>query len=749
MNGLFFTTHTTELNFTVPGLSDRTQYWYQVTALDEAGNEIGSNVVSSIQDSSSPTATNMKPLPDYISNGTFMISYEPSVDTGSGDIEYMAEIANDPAFGQGVMQFDWTADLDQLIFDIESYEAGSTRASPSAYPLPDGDYYVHVRSRDSFGQVSVWGPMEHVYIDTTAPPVTVMTTLNEYSGGSSVMLSWEPVQDAGGEEVEYRVIAIRNDTQEQVAVSPWMTGTSYLFGGLRPYVTYDFVVEARDNLGHISDPSGSVMTTMDVTPPFLTFDNEGIFAPSDIFVHGYAEDGGCGLSVVEISFDGGSTFIECDLSDDEWTYMIEDVPEDVDEVLVRAVDLGGNYGSWMKAYIDRDPPEITVLSPVEGAVIDGPVQIIGSVEDAHLASYRIEYRSEGTVEWSEMVPMQTTAGINGILGSWLPDGLAGGDYVLRVTALDILGHSSTYTWNVTLGAARLVIDPSMITFSDNDPLPGDKVTALITISNIGGSDATDLTVVVYDGEEEIGRFEDVTVPAYGVVTIPVTFTAEGKHVIWARASSDLYNTGEMEEGAVLNAAEKEMVLEDFGGIMACLALLFALLAILLALVLGLRKGKDRKEKKETKEKKEEKKEEAKPEVKKEEPKKETPPPQPEIPAPPKTETLPPPSQPQAAALPAATTPTIPLTQSLPPPSIPSAQVVQPQTMPMAPVSHPPAASQPPVASPPPPMAAPPPPTPPQPPQPEMRAAPPSPTPVTYVSPSRAGQGGRVADLNVR
>ncbi|MBN1539797.1 MAG: hypothetical protein JW939_06605 [Candidatus Thermoplasmatota archaeon] len=597
--GLAFSVHTTENSFVVPGLSDGTTYYYEVAAIDRAGNEIRSTLVHSTQDCSGPSVPGLVPVSEYQTSGLVMIEWSPSSDEGGASVGYQVQWATDIFFTNSVMESPWLTDTHYEIHDTTSI----TRAGTVKTPLPDGTYYIRSRSRDMFEQTSPWGNSVKIMIDTTPPDVPIVSPLPEYSGGSMMKISWEEVLDASGQNVEYQVRVSLNETGEPIMETPWTGSLNAYISDLEPYNTYYFRVVSRDRLGHVSGLSDVVNTTIDIDGPAITLQNMGLFGKADLSISGDVEDAGCGVELVELSYDGGQNWMECAYSGGKWSLMRSSLPPDTLEVLVRGQDKGGNVGSPVWAFIDEWAPIITLTHPPENARIGGPVQLTGGIADRHLGNYSISYQKVGTATWVEVVPSQSAGEFSGVLGTWDPSGLPGGAYRLRITAVDRLSQGSEMVLNVTLAGADLSIDPAQITFSDHHPLPGEKVTLLVTISNFGDSPAEDLTVAIYDNGELLHTQAGVTVKARSSMVITTEVKVSGTHRITARATSDLYDTGEMSAASVLKASEREMFLENMGGILGLIALILAIAAIVLILVLGGRK--ERKPEDEGEEKKEE------------------------------------------------------------------------------------------------------------------------------------------------
>ncbi|MGA1848681.1 MAG: fibronectin type III domain-containing protein [Thermoplasmatota archaeon] len=589
--GLAFTIHTVDTSFVVPGLADGMKYYYEVVAVDGAGNRIASALIHSTQDNSGPETPSLVPLGTYQDNGLFRVEWGTSSDDNGGGVEYEVQWAENVLFTNGIHTSPWLTGTNYQVHDT------GVEDDTGKVPLDDGTYYVRVRARDMFQQTSSWGNSIKVIVDTTPPEAPEVAELPEFSGGTTIKVSWSEVDDGSGMDVEYRVMVSENETGDPIMTTPWTKGLSVDVSDLEPYMTYYFRVVSRDHMGWISEPSEAKETTIDIDGPKVTPTNGGYFGKADIYITGDAEDKGCGVEMIELSFDDGLSWVECTYAGEKWSYPKEDLPGNTNNALVRGRDKGGNIGPSALVFIDEDAPAITVLYPPEDSRITGPTQITGSIQDENLVSYSVYYMKEGSADWTALFPSQSTQGFSGILATWSPSGLSGGDYYLKIEAVDALGQVSEKVLNVTIAGANLNIDPAQITFSNHHPFPDEKVKVMVTISNFGDSPADDLTVEIYDGKKLLLSQSGVDVPANGIVVVTTELKASGTHTITARATSSLYDSGDMSQGAVLEVSEKEMVLENLGGIFGLLALILAIVAIILIFVLGGKRDKRPEEEK--------------------------------------------------------------------------------------------------------------------------------------------------------
>ncbi|MBK7929853.1 MAG: RHS repeat protein [Bryobacterales bacterium] len=87
------------------------------------------------------------------------------------------------------------------------------------------------------------------------------------------------------------------------------------------------------------------------------------------------------------------------------------------------------------APIDTTPPTISILSPAHDALVTGEVPVTGTVTDANLVSWKLEYQISGGASWV-LLNEGTTPVTNGPLGVLPATLLANNPYVLRLSAFD-------------------------------------------------------------------------------------------------------------------------------------------------------------------------------------------------------------------------------------------------------------------------------------------------------------------------
>jgi len=550
-------------------LSDGAPYYFRATARDSLGHvSMYSPMEVTTMDASPPPVPVMMAGDAYVPGPAVALEWS-RVEDGSGTMVTYQVWVYDNADGTGVPMdtSPWLADSRYLFMDID----------------PDVTHWYSVVSRDHLGWTSGPSEVAMVTIDTTGPAAASVDDLDEFTPGTGLKVTWVAGTDDGVGNVVCRLVVYSDeDMRIPVHSSEWTNAGEANVYGLTDGVTYWFVVQGADGFGNKGPASHPATTMMDASAPMLTADAE-LFGPTGD-VTGTCIDAASGVDTVEVSSDG-TTWIEATVTAGTWSVSINDLNDG--KVWVRATDMVGNMASpHVLTMADATAPAVSITSPTEGADVSSAVMISGSIADANLHGYSVDYQRSGSSDWTSVQPEQTTTGVNGVLATWLTAGLSGGDYTLRVTATDGVGLDTTSTVTVTLKGAKLSIGATDISFSDTHPLPDETVTVMVTVRNTGDSPAEGITVTVYDNGKAVGEGSGVTVPAHGTATVAVKAKAtEGSQEFTARASSTLYDTGEMETGAPLKTIDKEGALENVGGILGLVALIIALIALLLVLMM--------------------------------------------------------------------------------------------------------------------------------------------------------------------
>ncbi len=128
-------------------------------------------------------------------------------------------------------------------------------------------------------------------------------------------------------------------------------------------------------------------------------------------------------------------------------------------VVATATDAAGNVGqgnALLRAFdpADTDGPLVEITSPSDGTVVTRITEVFGTVSDANLLSYRVEYARADLVDvndptaddpdWKLIVESSTSV-VNDTLGAFDPTMLLNDSYVVRVIAEDSSGNLTART----------------------------------------------------------------------------------------------------------------------------------------------------------------------------------------------------------------------------------------------------------------------------------------------------------------
>ncbi|MDP6998424.1 MAG: Ig-like domain-containing protein [Candidatus Poribacteria bacterium] len=125
---------------------------------------------------------------------------------------------------------------------------------------------------------------------------------------------------------------------------------------------------------------------------------------------------------------------------------------------LRAVDYDGNPSRIVTFdfTVDTVRPSVLIAKPVPNQVVGNSVEILGSVLDNDLSQFEVEYRSLVT-DVFQPIASGDKPQTSSILADWKTQSLPDGEYQLRVTATDQLGHSKQYQVDITVDNTPPVI----------------------------------------------------------------------------------------------------------------------------------------------------------------------------------------------------------------------------------------------------------------------------------------------------
>lgn len=229
-----------------------------------------------------------------------------------------------------------------------SFDGGSSwQASPIT--LADGVYTMTFRAYDKAGNEG--RASLSVSVDTTPPvlDLTVSGTPGKNGWYVSDVQVTAPASDA---------VSGIDSALVRADGGSWISSLTLSDG------VYRLDARAVDRAGNENTKAAELrIDTKAPSSAFSGFSNNEI-VKGDITLTGQALDAGSGVELVEISLDGGTTWLPADLAGDKWAlhWDTASVSNGVYSVLVRATDVAGNTESptALTLTVDNLPPKVKI-----------------------------------------------------------------------------------------------------------------------------------------------------------------------------------------------------------------------------------------------------------------------------------------------------------------------------------------------------------------------------------------------------
>lgn len=237
-------------------------YDFRVRAVDNANNvEAFSNTpdASTTVDTVPPTAT-ISPLPPFTFADTFTVSWT-GTDTGSG-----------PNNGSGIAHYDVEFQLDGGPWQAFTFTTQATSGTV-LNALPGQVYGFRARAVDRVGNVGAFssGPQSETTISLGDPAANIVPFNPPIATVNNFNVSWVGQAAPGASIIAYNVQFRFNGGSWQTWLSN-VAVTSQTFSATLGDGTYQFQVQARDNIGRLSPftsgPGSSI--AVDMVAPNIT-----------------------------------------------------------------------------------------------------------------------------------------------------------------------------------------------------------------------------------------------------------------------------------------------------------------------------------------------------------------------------------------------------------------------------------------------------------------------------------------------
>ncbi|EQC4048648.1 Ig-like domain-containing protein [Enterobacter hormaechei] len=468
-------------------LTDGT-YQYQVRVIDNAGNVGATDSQDVVIDLTKPAAATI--TVDSVSQ-----------DTGLSDSDFITsdnQISLKGTLGAALGSGDHAQiSLDGGATWTDVSVSGLSWTYIDGRTLTDGDYNYQLRVIDDAGNISAT-TSQVVTIDTVAPDASKTIAIDSISDDTGLSSSDFITRDtsltlhgslgATLADGEYAQISIDGGVTWQNVI---VTGNSwyYVDGRTLGNQTYDYYVRVVDAAGNVGAsahqqvtvdtvaPDAAITVTVDNITVDSGFDNNDFLTSST----SYTLNGTLGAELgageyVQVSMDGGTTWVYATVSGTQWRYTDARTLADGDyRYQVRVVDQAGNVGATttQDVTVDTQAPQygITIDSISEDTgqsgsdfiTMDTSLTINGSLGSALASDERVQISLDGGNTWID-------ATVTNQRWSYTDTrDLADGDYNYQVRIIDQAGNvGSTTSQVVTVDTTPPDTVGTVVSYTDGE-----------------------------------------------------------------------------------------------------------------------------------------------------------------------------------------------------------------------------------------------------------------------------------------
>ncbi|MBG0520817.1 Ig-like domain-containing protein [Enterobacter cloacae] len=468
-------------------LTDGT-YQYQVRVVDNAGNVGATDSQDVVIDLTAPAATTI--TVDSITQDTGL--------SGSDFITSDTQISLKGTLGAALGSGDHAQiSLDGGLTWTDVSVSGLSWTYVDGRTLADGDYNYQLRVIDDAGNISAT-VSQVVTIDTVAPDASKTIAIDSISDDTGLSSSDFITNDtsltlhgslgATLADGEYAQISIDGGvTWQNVNV----TGNSwyYVDGRTLGNATYDYYVRVVDAAGNVGAsahqqvtvdtvaPDAAITVSVDNITVDTGFDNNDFLTSSTSYtLHGtLGAELGAG-EYVQVSMDGGTTWVYATVSGTQWSYNdTRTLTDGSYNYQVRVVDQAGNVGATTSqaVTVDTQAPQygVTIDSISEDTgqsgsdfiTMDTTLTINGSLGSALASDERVQISLDGGNTWIDTTVTNQRWSYTDTRD--LPDG----DYTYQVRIIDQAGNvGSTASQVVTVDTTPPTTVGSVVSYTDGE-----------------------------------------------------------------------------------------------------------------------------------------------------------------------------------------------------------------------------------------------------------------------------------------
>ncbi|HDV9842087.1 TPA: Ig-like domain-containing protein [Enterobacter asburiae] len=468
-------------------LTDGT-YQYQVRVIDNAGNVGATDSQDVVIDQTKPAATTI--TVDSITQDTGL--------SGSDFITSDNQISLKGTLGAALGSGDHAQiSLDGGVTWIDVSVSGLSWTYVDGRTLADGDYNYQLRVIDDAGNISATAS-QVVTIDTVAPDASKTIAIDSISDDTGLSSSDFITNDtsltlhgslgATLADGEYAQISIDGGVTWQNVI---VTGNSWYYVDSRTLgnQTYDYYVRVVDAAGNVGAsahqqvtvdtvaPDAAITVTVDNITVDTGFDNNDFLTSSTSYtLHGtLGAELGAG-EFVQVSMDGGSTWVYATVSGTQWSYSdTRTLTDGSHNYQVRVVDQAGNVGATTSqaVTVDTQAPQygVTIDSISEDTgqsgsdfiTMDTTLTINGSLGSALASDERVQISLDGGNTWLDTTVTNQRWSYTDTRD--LPDG----DYTYQVRIIDQAGNvGSTASQVVTVDTTPPTTVGTVVSYTDGE-----------------------------------------------------------------------------------------------------------------------------------------------------------------------------------------------------------------------------------------------------------------------------------------
>ncbi|WP_417306292.1 Ig-like domain-containing protein [Enterobacter roggenkampii] len=468
-------------------LTDGT-YQYQVRVIDNAGNVGATDSQDVVIDLTKPAATTI--TVDSITQDTGL--------SGSDFITSDNQISLKGTLGAALGRGDHAQiSLDGGVTWIDVSVSGLSWTYVDGRTLADGDYNYQLRVIDDAGNISATAS-QVVTIDTVAPDASKTIAIDSISDDTGLSSSDFITRDtsltlhgslgATLADGEYAQISIDGGVTWQNVI---VTGNSWYYVDSRTLgnQTYDYYVRVVDAAGNVGAsahqqvtvdtiaPDAAITVSVDNITVDTGFDNNDFLTSSTSYtLHGtLGAELGAG-EFVQVSMDGGTTWVYATVSGTQWSYSdTRTLTDGSHNYQVRVVDQAGNVGATTSqaVTVDTQAPQygVTIDSISEDTgqsgsdfiTMDTTLTINGSLGSALASDERVQISLDGGNTWLDTTVTNQRWSYTDTRD--LPDG----DYTYQVRIIDQAGNvGSTVSQVVTVDTTPPTTVGTVVSYTDGE-----------------------------------------------------------------------------------------------------------------------------------------------------------------------------------------------------------------------------------------------------------------------------------------